>query len=417
MKVSIIIPAYNCESDIEKCLNSVCQQTLKEIEVICVDDGSTDGTTDKVLEYRKRDSRVRLFKQENQGAGSARNYGLRMAKGDYVAFLDADDYYLDEDALEKMYNRCALTGVSVCGSFRKEVVGGKEQEARNNNLIKKNKIEDTIFEYMDYQMDYDYQNYIFKRKLLQDNNITFPYYRRFQDPPFFVRAMYAAKRFVFADVYLYCYRVPMMTTRYNRDKVMDLLKGLYENLKFAYEHDLDKLFSTTLMRLEYEYHSTICQVADDEMMVFLHEMNKYICRVLGDDTYVIRTLQDVMAGRHYNFEDYKEDILNLIGEEEIIYIYGAGRHCHNFLRFLKDERYYTKVNGIIVSEKMEDRTEFEGIKLYSIDDVTVDYGKIIIAVSPVFQKEIVDRLEMRGYSSHFTLDILFLDELSSKMRE
>lgn len=101
-KVSVIIPIYNEEKYLEQCLSSVCNQTLREIEIICIDDGSTDDSL-KILErFKKQDSRFKLLKQRNQYAGKARNLGMQNAEGKYLCFLDADDFFMPE-LLEKMY--------------------------------------------------------------------------------------------------------------------------------------------------------------------------------------------------------------------------------------------------------------------------------------------------------------------------
>ena len=91
VKVSVIIPVYNAERYLRQCLDSVISQTLRDIEIICVDDGSTDGSHEILKEYAERDSRVRLLRQENKGAGAARNCGIDVAHGEYAAFIDADD--------------------------------------------------------------------------------------------------------------------------------------------------------------------------------------------------------------------------------------------------------------------------------------------------------------------------------------
>ena len=100
--ISVIIPVYNVEKYIEDSLNSVLNQSFKDIEVICVDDESTDNSLRILNEFEARDKRVKVISQKNKGNGGARNTGLKHASGDYVYFLDADDL-LFENALEKMY--------------------------------------------------------------------------------------------------------------------------------------------------------------------------------------------------------------------------------------------------------------------------------------------------------------------------
>lgn len=107
--VSVIIPVYNVKEFIRPCLDGVLAQTVKDIEIICVDDGSTDGSGEILKEYERRDSRVRVLKQENGGAGKARNTGLKEAAGETLSFLDADDLF-EPDMLETAYKRLKETG-------------------------------------------------------------------------------------------------------------------------------------------------------------------------------------------------------------------------------------------------------------------------------------------------------------------
>lgn len=104
VKVSVILPIYNVEKYIGKCLDSIIHQTLKEVQIICVDDGSTDGSLKIVEEYSEKCDRIVVVKQENAGAGAARNNGMKYAKGEYLSFLDADDFF-EPDMLETAYDK------------------------------------------------------------------------------------------------------------------------------------------------------------------------------------------------------------------------------------------------------------------------------------------------------------------------
>jgi glycosyltransferase involved in cell wall biosynthesis len=103
VKISVIIPVYNIEDYLKECLDSIVNQSLDDIEIICVNDGSTDSSLDILKEYGNADSRVRIISQENKGIGCARNTALTSVKGEYVYFMDGDDI-LELDALEKLYN-------------------------------------------------------------------------------------------------------------------------------------------------------------------------------------------------------------------------------------------------------------------------------------------------------------------------
>ena len=102
IKVSVIVPIYNSEKFLKKCLDSILNQTLQDIEIICVNDGSTDGSQIILDNYSKKDSRIKVIAQENQGLSEARNRGMFIATGEYVGFVDSDDW-IDKDFYEKLY--------------------------------------------------------------------------------------------------------------------------------------------------------------------------------------------------------------------------------------------------------------------------------------------------------------------------
>ena len=152
-KISVIIPIYNAEMYIEECIESVRKQTIQDLEIVCVDDGSLDDSESIIQKIASKDLRIKLIRQKNQGAGNARNNGLKNAMGKYVAFLDADDYFYDIDALKKMVERCEKDKVNVCGSFSKRNDNNRIMEL-NFWGEDRNMISDKIFEYGLYQIDY-----------------------------------------------------------------------------------------------------------------------------------------------------------------------------------------------------------------------------------------------------------------------
>ena len=103
VKISIIVPVFNVEKYLSECLNSLINQTLKDIEIICVDDGSTDSSPSILEEFRNKDERIKVIRQENSGVSVARNNGLAIAQGEYVGFVDSDDW-VDADFFEKLYS-------------------------------------------------------------------------------------------------------------------------------------------------------------------------------------------------------------------------------------------------------------------------------------------------------------------------
>ncbi len=112
-KVSVIVPVYNGEAHLRECLNSILNQTLQEMEILCVDDGSTDSSVDLLKEYREKDGRVRIYQQEHKYAGTARNLGKAHAAGEYLAFWDCDDFFAPK-ALELLYQKAVRVDADVC---------------------------------------------------------------------------------------------------------------------------------------------------------------------------------------------------------------------------------------------------------------------------------------------------------------
>ena len=100
--VSVIVPIYNVEKFLKRCLDSIINQTLKDIEIICVNDGSTDGSAEILDQYKNLDNRIIVLNCKNQGPSVARNTGMKIARGEYVSFVDSDDW-IDNDFLEKLY--------------------------------------------------------------------------------------------------------------------------------------------------------------------------------------------------------------------------------------------------------------------------------------------------------------------------
>lgn len=113
IKVSVIVAVYNTEKYLKECIDTLLAQSLKEFEVICIDDGSTDNSYSILYEYSMKDRRIKVYRQENKGAGAARNYGLTLAQGEYVLFVDGDDYF-DKEMLKEAYRKALQDNSDIC---------------------------------------------------------------------------------------------------------------------------------------------------------------------------------------------------------------------------------------------------------------------------------------------------------------
>ena len=272
-KISVIIPMYNSEQHLAECLDSVINQTLKELEIICINDGSTDNTANIVFDYARKDNRVFYVYHENQGAGASRNKGMSLAKGKYVAFMDSDDYYPEHDVLETLYDASEKFGTVIAG-------GGFELINPDGTIVDSYRFKDDplfygyyfekhgVMSYKDYQFDYGYQRFIYNRCFLISNGIEFPLLARFQDPPFFVKAMSQAGEFYATNKMTYRYRSMSSNIDWNKKRVADLLKGLFWNLDFADKSNYTKLHDLTARRLadEYRWHvNRLISILDSEI--------------------------------------------------------------------------------------------------------------------------------------------------------
>jgi len=143
VKVSIVVPCYNVEQYLDECLDSVCRQTYRNIEIILIDDGSTDNTYEKCVEWEKKDERIRFYSKPNEGLGPTRNYGIKIATGEYIFFVDSDDWIV-EDAISHLVKVAERTGADVvAGDFQeydeatKEITEKHQQYFKNSEIVSK----------------------------------------------------------------------------------------------------------------------------------------------------------------------------------------------------------------------------------------------------------------------------------------
>ena len=253
-KVSVVIPVYNVMQYLRECLDSVIAQTIKDIEIICVDDGSTDDSSVILQEYKAKDSRIHIFSQDNKGAGAARNKAINTATGEYVVFMDSDDWYPETDILETLYNKAVQNRVDICGGSFSELRNGKLITTFHGLNEKYAFHKEGIISFREYQFDYGYHRFLYKRDLLIKNHIYFPDYRRFQDPPFFVKAMICSDVFYATPKITYCYRAGHNVIQWDSLKTNDLVRGLIDILDLTREHRLPILHQITVDRFNNKYY-------------------------------------------------------------------------------------------------------------------------------------------------------------------
>ena len=177
-KVSLIIPVYNVEDYIEKCLNSVVNQTLKDMEIIIVNDGATDNSKQKIEKYLKKYPKIKYLEKENGGLSDARNYGMPYAKGEYIAFLDSDDY-VEQNMYEEMYSIAKKENADMVDcNFVWEYPNKKKEDIGEIYTSKKEMIE---------KGHVVAWNKLIRREILEEAKIKFPVGLRYEDMEFFYK--------------------------------------------------------------------------------------------------------------------------------------------------------------------------------------------------------------------------------------
>lgn len=212
IKVSVIVPVYNSEKHLEQCLESICSQTLRDIEILCVDDGSTDRSPEILERFHRRDPRIRTFRQENLYAGVARNVGKAHASGQYLVFWDSDDYFY-ETALEKMYLQCEADDADICVCDGNTFLEGHQKEVPSGVYLIPSRIPEELpfnrHTNPDHICDFTVVapwNKMYRRAFIERLSLDFKPIRNGNDAFFVVCAGCLADRVTVVKEPLVCYR-------------------------------------------------------------------------------------------------------------------------------------------------------------------------------------------------------------------
>ena len=245
IKVSVIVPVYNVEKYLKKCLDSLVNQTLKEIEIIIVNDGSPDNSQKIIDEYVKKYPNIKAYQKENGGLSDARNYGINLANGKYLAFIDSDDY-IDLKMLETMYNYATNNKLDIVVCDTINVYPEKEQYLISNYNYSENNIKNylvsppmacirlynkKLFKNVSFKKDIYYEDLELTPKLVNQTNKI---------------------GFVNEGLYYYLQRTgSIMKQPIFNDKLLDIFKVLesnYQELYNKYPDEIEYMYITHLLR-------------------------------------------------------------------------------------------------------------------------------------------------------------------------
>lgn len=229
----MIIPVYNVEKYLEKCLKSITNQTLDDIEIIVINDGTLDNSEEIILKYQEVDKRIKYYKKQNGGLSDARNYGLERAQGEYISFIDSDDY-INETMLEKMYIKAQLdnSDMVICG-FKSVYESGVARTFKNYDQITFKDILEISFAW----------NKIYRNSLLKDLKFKFPVGKHYEDMFCIPKIAMNSKKIsvVSEELYNYVIRKDSITTKRDNDKIFDLLEACLYNKNLVENSDNKEL--------------------------------------------------------------------------------------------------------------------------------------------------------------------------------
>lgn len=238
-KVSIIVPIYNVEKYLDRCMESLINQTLRDIEIIMVDDGSPDRCPQMCDEYARRDSRIKVIHKKNGGLGYARNSGLEVATGEYIAFVDSDDY-VDVRMYEHMYHELEKYSVDAVICAFNIIFKDKVHPESINGFTNSNQIINVLGDYLpnyiatlpdstsDQLYGYSVWNILYKHSIIKDHNIKFDSERIYvsEDILFNIGYMSNAEKILLCPDYLYnyCHNDNSLTTIYRPDRYKGIIR-------------------------------------------------------------------------------------------------------------------------------------------------------------------------------------------------
>lgn len=302
-KLSIIVPVYGVEKYIDKCLNSLVKQSLKEIEVIVVNDGTKDNSQKIIDKYvKKYPDKIKSYIKENGGQGSARNYGLKKASGEYIGYVDSDDF-VEKDMYKKLYNKAKENNynIVVCGNYNvSEDYQNKNIDAFINNY--NTDLENIFFGKM------AVWNKIYKRDILIKNKLEFKEKVWYEDLAFTLKAIMNSNTFAFIDEPLYDYLIREGSTMNNSNvqRNLEILDAFNDILSYIQHNKKEEYFSKIeFLAIDHIYISAIVRVLKAE----------------ADDKVKRETINKLLDYMNKKFPNYKNNkyINTLSKNRKIIY--------------------------------------------------------------------------------------------------
>ena len=286
-KVSVIVPIYNVEKYLEKCINSLLSQTLEDIQIILVNDGSKDNSGNIAKEYEKNNNdRVIYVEKENGGLSDARNYGLKYATGDFIVFLDSDDY-IEKNAYEEMYNKAIEENADYveCDfiwEFPNKIRVDKQYPYKNKK------------EMLSFVRGVAW-NKLIKRQLIIDNNLEFPKGLRYEDIEFTYKLIPFVNKFAYVDKpFIHYVQREGSIANVQNERTAEIFTVLDNVIEFYKKNNIYEEYRN---ELEYNYARYL-----------LCSSLKRMCKI-KDKTIREKLLTESWERLNSNFPNWKENVI------------------------------------------------------------------------------------------------------------
>ncbi len=398
IKISVIVPIYNMAEYIPDCLESILGQSLHDIEVICVDDGSKDASVSVIEDYISKDERVKLLIQGNLGPGNARNRGISSASGQYVAVIDADDKYESETVLEKLYNAAQIHGEKICGGNVLNLFENGEKRMGYRPFLTEGHTD-----YFDYQDCFFHVRFIYERALLINNSVFYPEYKRYEDQIFLVKAMLAAGGFYALNLDMYDYRIVMSGHKLSSASLSDSIKGLIEILKLANSSELEELYELVLENYKKYYQVYLyyysCFIKDKALVETRKALEIYL-KQNASDRYLID--DETFFIKWNSVFNEKKKIDDILFDERKLIIYGDGKWSRVLQKYIS--KCFQGKSFDVVTTTGDNNTKIIDLFLNEAEKCVV-----IIAVSEIYSAEIERYINSKGRFSTYVLNVKAID--------
>lgn len=429
IKISVIMPSLNVIKYIDECIKSVLSQSLDDIEIICVDAGSTDGTYELLEEYEKKDKRIKLIKSNYKSYGYQMNIGISVAKGKYIGVVETDDY-VDTQMFEKLYKRAIQCGADVVKADHWKFYGTENKKIRDN-LWNANDI-DLYSKVSNYREDNRILNMsvftwagIYKRDFLNNNNIMHNETpgASFQDNGFWLQIVMCAERVAFVHEPLYflrrdnsdssiysknkinCYREEY---QFMRDCILKRNVDTKKLLQFLWTRKY-LIMEADIARNRYDIRKDIINNYSDDFAYAIDSNELYDD---GNNSNLISQIKLLIMNPEEYYDKYykvSEYAYRKISDSQTIYIYGTGNYAYKTFTLINGiDGMDQKLQGFIVSEVNKNLLFFRNKPVKSYKEVNdIKNSLVIIGLSYKYQNDVKIELKNIGFKN-----ILLYSELN-----